>query len=312
MAKNNEDEKYAYLNQLNTEQLEELLRADIDSPVSGDIDVIFHILEVIEKREEEHPTGRLADEKKAWIEFQKYYNTLEGEGLSLYPPHFFEDEQDQTGIRKETPSLTDVRMVSSQRLHWKGFVAAAVLVILFMGVVVAEATGIDVLGALGQWTEETFHFVSTGEKADSGADRNAIRIPAHTVYYDAIENALKQCGITENLTPTWYPDGFKISDPEVLSDSLGDTVNCPFQHNNGANFSIWIMRYNSAADLALYNFEKDATLVENYTHDEKTFYIMSNLDNTTATWSDGRSLLMSISGSISVEDIKAIIDSMGG
>ena len=61
MAKSSGSEKYAYLNRLSTEQLEELLRADIESPESGDVDVIFHILEVIEKREEEHPTGRLPD-----------------------------------------------------------------------------------------------------------------------------------------------------------------------------------------------------------------------------------------------------------
>lgn len=57
MAKSSGSEKYAYLNRLSTEQLEELLRADIESPESGDVDVIFHILEVIEKREEEHPTA---------------------------------------------------------------------------------------------------------------------------------------------------------------------------------------------------------------------------------------------------------------
>ena len=85
MAKSSGSEKYAYLNRLSTEQLEELLRADIESPESGDVDVIFHILEVIEKREEEHPTGRLPDEDRAWAEFQQYYNIPEGEGRSLYP-----------------------------------------------------------------------------------------------------------------------------------------------------------------------------------------------------------------------------------
>ena len=50
MAKN--DEKYAYLNRLNTEQLEELLRMDMEMAEPGNEDVVFHILEVIEQRED--------------------------------------------------------------------------------------------------------------------------------------------------------------------------------------------------------------------------------------------------------------------
>lgn len=76
MAKN--DEKYAYLNRLNTEQLEELLRMDMEMAEPGNEDVVFHILEVIEQREDEHPTGRIPDVDKAWAEFQEYYNIPEG------------------------------------------------------------------------------------------------------------------------------------------------------------------------------------------------------------------------------------------
>lgn len=41
MAKNNE--KYAYLNRLSTEQLEELLRMDMEESKPGNEDVVFHI-----------------------------------------------------------------------------------------------------------------------------------------------------------------------------------------------------------------------------------------------------------------------------
>ena len=55
MAKNNE--KYAYLNRLNTEQLEELLRMDMEMAEPRNEDVVFHILEVIETERNEHPTA---------------------------------------------------------------------------------------------------------------------------------------------------------------------------------------------------------------------------------------------------------------
>ena len=83
MAKN--DEKYAYLNRLSTEQLEELLRMDMEMAEPGNEDVVFHILEVIEQREDEHPTGRIPDVDKAWAEFHEYYNVPEGADDSLYP-----------------------------------------------------------------------------------------------------------------------------------------------------------------------------------------------------------------------------------
>lgn len=60
MAKNNE--KYAYLNRLSTEQLEELLRADMEASKPGNDEAVFHILEVIEQRENQQPTGRIPDE----------------------------------------------------------------------------------------------------------------------------------------------------------------------------------------------------------------------------------------------------------
>ena len=85
----------AYLSQLNTEQLKELLRTDIESNEENDDEMIFAILEVMEEREQTNPTGQLPDVSKAWQEFQAYYNTPEGEGRSLYPAGGAEEEEKQ-------------------------------------------------------------------------------------------------------------------------------------------------------------------------------------------------------------------------
>ena len=42
MANHDEKNKYAYLDQLSTEELRQLLCADIDSPVNGDDEAIFY------------------------------------------------------------------------------------------------------------------------------------------------------------------------------------------------------------------------------------------------------------------------------
>lgn len=83
MAKN--DEKYAYLNRLSTEQLEELLRMDMEMAEPGNEDVVFHILEVIEQREDEHPTGRIPDVDKAWRSFRSITMSRR-ELMTLYTP----------------------------------------------------------------------------------------------------------------------------------------------------------------------------------------------------------------------------------
>ena len=130
MAKN--DEKYAYLNRLNTEQLEELLRMDMEMAEPGNEDVVFHILEVIEQREDEHPTGRIPDVDKAWAEFQEYYNIPEGGDASLYP---CETEPDASS---ENPA--EFSHPRRPRLHrWlkQGLVAVIAVAAVFGGMVAA-------------------------------------------------------------------------------------------------------------------------------------------------------------------------------
>lgn len=95
-----EDEnKYAYLDQLSTRELREILRADIDSPESGDDEAIFYILEVMEKREREHPSDASSDLDRCWNDFQTLYHTPEGAGRALYPT---EDPE----VPKQRPSAS--------------------------------------------------------------------------------------------------------------------------------------------------------------------------------------------------------------
>lgn len=83
MAENNQTNKYAYLSRLSTKELEAILRADAESPSAGNDEAISYILEVIEQREHEHPSGSFPDIDSSWKEFQTIYNTPEGAEQSL-------------------------------------------------------------------------------------------------------------------------------------------------------------------------------------------------------------------------------------
>lgn len=310
MGENNENEKYAYLNRLSTQQLEELLRADIESPESGDESVIFHILEVIEKREKEHPTGRLADAGEAWAEFQQYYNIPEGEGMSLYPTSASAETKDPLE-QADAPSTQGRSRRASYSCAWRRIgVIAATAAVFFALLIGAQAAGIDVFGALGRWTDKTFHFVSSsGETAQNNTDVSLSLENVAT--HDSLQDALGKCGITKELAPNWYPTGFEASEPQILNGKHSDTVHITFHDENEGFFNINITRYQSASNLETGTFEKDGTPVEQYISGTKLFYIISNVDTLLATWSDGL-LVVNISGNLQIDDIKGIIDSIGG
>lgn len=311
MANQNDSEKYAYLDQLSTERLEALLRADIESPDNTNDEVIFHILEVMKKREQEHPTGRLVDVDEAWAEFQQHYNTPEGEGLSLYPTTDEEHHPDKDACETTPTGLSQRPKTLRLRPTLKtAGIAAAIVVAIFATLITVQAAGIDVFGAIGRWTENTFHFVMpSGGSAQSGMG-NATMDTRDSDTYNAIQSALNECGITENLVPTLYPDGFEASEPEIIKTDQYDIIHIGFSDANENFFSIDITLYQSISDLTAHTFEKDTTTVEEYTSGAKTFYILSNMDTVTATYSEGL-MVEQLSGNLSLDEIKAIIDSIG-
>lgn len=305
----NDKNKYAHLDQLSTEALEELLRVDIESPNDDNDEAVIHILEVIEQREKEHPTGRLTEVDKAWEEFQLYYNIPEGKGLSLYTTG--DKESPPTGNCREVVTAEQTQkpsVVRPRRLLKNSMIAAATIAALMVGMVGVQAAGIDVFGTIGRWTDETFHFVSSNGAIQNGTD---VELDSRNMgYYDLVQTALDRCGIAEKLAPTWYPEGFEASEPEIIETSKCDVIHINFSGVDENFFNIDITRYQSPSDLTAHLFEKDSISIEQYTSGAKTFYILSNMDTITATYSEGF-LVEQISGSLSMEEIKAIIDSIG-
>lgn len=302
MAENIESKKYAFLDQFTTEQLEALLRGESERTDEDWTEAVFHILEVIERRERENSTGRLPDADKAWAEFQQYYNIPEGRGEELYGT--------PTDFDSVLPAAEKQAKRKPRRLKtWlkQGLIAAAVLLV---GVVAAQAAGIDVFGTLGRWTNEHFTFViSTPSSGDKGVHEGD---GADDPLAAEFRVALEEHGIYEVLVPTWYPEGFEpVNGVESVSDSIGSAVWVTFLHEYGRSFMVSVDYYNDPKEIEKRIFEKDNTPVEEYLSNGKRFYILSNLQTDTAMWSQGN-LVWSIQGKLSQDEIKNIIDSMGG
>ncbi len=77
--------KYAYLEQLSTDELENMLRTDTVQSDGSDIELILRITEILLEREEGETGKPIIDVERAWKDFQQYFNTPDANGRSLYP-----------------------------------------------------------------------------------------------------------------------------------------------------------------------------------------------------------------------------------
>lgn len=172
----------------------------------------------------------------------------------------------------------------------------------------AQVAGIDVFDMIRRWTDGVFHFMPS---ADENNQATGAYVSENAPEYSDLREALASLGIDESLTPTWFLNGFGAGSLEVVSSSASGIVNLVASSKNGTTFSLDIIRYISTDYLPGTQSEKDTENIEQYSNDQQTFYILSNVNTITATWSDDL-IVEQTTGSISDEYMKKIIDSIGG
>lgn len=321
MDQSDGQKKYGYLNQLSTTYLEGILRADIESSEGGDEDMILYILEVIEQRKKNNQTGVICDVDEAWEEFQEHYMGLES---PLYPTAISggDSEYDRGNVISISPhGLTAVkhRQPAQQRTSRtflkRLILVAATISVLLAGMVTAQAVGMDVFGALAKWTDEVFHFVSpTGEYEEQGKELKQVAITTDAQeLHDALQASLDECGITEDLAPTWFPEGcVMVEGPKVTVTGYAGKILCKYQICDKAFFMYTIQWYDHVVLPEVMTTEKDGNPVKLHLANGRAYYIMSNNESVNAAWSDSQSLSIKIFGDISLNTLKQILDSIGG
>lgn len=293
MANKNRAEKFAYLDQLSTEELEEIIRAHMDSPENQDEEAIFHILEVLNKRAKEDPDGVQFEKERVWRNIQTIYNVPEGADRSLYP---VDDEERGELPEENAPFASKVPAKRGLRGRRVLGVAAAAILLFSCLLVGAQAAGIDVFGFLARWTADTFHFV-----------------PSTSKFYPVVQDTFDQNHFPKEQAPQWYPDGFVMGDPEIVETEFYTNILLPFSNNSEDKlFFIQTWRYFSPEELSAYNYQWEPDSQQEYTSGDKTFVIVENEGHITATWSDQEKYVMTIAGDLSIQDIEKMIDSIGG
>lgn len=290
----------AYFASLTTQQLEEMIDLGLELPSQENRKALLRILEVLEEREND------AIVQKAWEEFQLYYNSPERKGKERYyfDEAALEEEEARERERQKKQEKQSSRKVSISRVCAVGRVALLTIILTFGTMAAAQAVGINVFGILGEWTDNAFRFVLG---TPSASEKEA--------YVREFQEGLQSFDIPTEMVPTWYPEGFVPVgfDTDGIEGEM-QGVSYVFEHKTGEDkhYTVSIEKYYNKELLNGLVVEKnDKDGVEMYTVNEKIFYIMLNNPGYTGTWTDGE-LLIVIGGDLSKDEVKEIINSIGG
>ena len=261
---------------MTTEELEEILRLDAQAPEEqeSDIEMILYVMEVLaaRKRNNGH-TGKTALE--AYESFKQNYM-----------PEV--DNIESTGNTFTKTKIAFPRWLRSLTA------AAAVLAILLVGSVTAQAFGINVWEAMVKWTQETFHF---GEWGNSNTNND---LP-----YASLQEALAKGRINTSLVPTWFPNGYKLVDINVEHKPLQIAYRAKYAKGE-QDLIITVQDYLDGIPVYV---EQSEGLVEEYEVLGITYYLFENYDKVKAVWIVG-SYECYISGNVTIDELKQMIDSI--
>ena len=276
---NRRHQDFAKYDAMSTEELEEILRLDLDAPPEqeSDTEVLLTIMEILAQRKKE-------PENKAF------------EALDSFRRNYM-PEEDQTApilhCKKKTYSRTPARWLRTLAA------AAAVVTLILLSSVTAKAFGWDIWDAVIKWTEDTFH-INIGAPSDASEPGNS-----DDLLYDTLAEALDKAEVDVSLVPTWFPTGYSLSEITIERTPLQKIYSAIYQ--NGEKFlRIQIFDYMNTDPEYV---EQGDGLIETYEKDGIKYYILSNYDKMRAVWING-SFECYILGDLTIDEIKAMIDSI--
>lgn len=253
-------------------------------------------MEVIAKREKEHPTGRFTDVQIAWTSFSENYLPYAEDDKSLYD---YEDIEEQTGI-KQAPLVKSLPPKKNHRLMRVACVAAAITALLLVGTVTASALGFDLWGSIAEWTKDTFGF------SNAATNTQITQEPSASSQYKSLQDALDNYDVTVMIAPTWFPEGYSIEKIDVNETPAQTIIHAKYsnKNNEGISFNITLLSKPSTR-----TYEKDGSNVTVYSMNKIEHYIMTNINQTTIAWQINN-YECSILGPFTLEEAEKIIDSI--
>ena len=260
---------------METEELEEILRLDVDAPegTESDTELLLFILEVLASRNHtKNITGNNA--QKAWESFEQNYMPVES--------------QKPAKTKKTAPWL--------RRLA----AAAAIFALLIFIPISTNALTLDeILEIFSRWTKETFSFVSSGNAEISEPISDDGRS------FSSLQEMLQASNRDASIVPTWIPSGFSLERVEKDITPIQETYIARYV-NGDQVFRIRVQNY---LDDDFQKIETNQQYSEIYSVGNQDYYIFHNNKQNQAIWTRD-SYECTISGNLSIEEMKQMIDSI--
>lgn len=275
--------KYAYLSRFTVEELLDLLSVAPIPAASPEQEAYVDALkEAIIEKENENPTGFFPDPDQQWKQFVTHYLPFAEE--AALEPDCAEDAAPERPDRSsiEVPPKRTRRF---SRLWRTLLIAAAAVGCMFAAMVTAQAAGLDVFGAMAQWTQDMFSFrrvPNDNEVRDSANGGNYAG--RETQSFASFQEALDSYGITQVHEPTQLPDGFDVNKCGVeYSDAPYSIILYADYVNNRDRIAINIASYESKPAALTQKTDEPPELKE---WNGTTFYVIENSTNTMVAWHD--------------------------
>ena len=177
--------------------------------------------------------------------------------------------------------------------------AAAVLAALLVGMIAAQAAGVNLFGVRARWNDDILNITPGGKDNGAPSDRPASQ-------GSVLDVVLTEQDLPLTLGPSKIPAGYSLSELKVSdTDDLKDVSAC-YTGENGS-LSVSILQIHGKGN---YFVEKDAEVPEMYTtKGGRTFLLLHNVESGTGAWSDG-DYAVTLGGFETREQLIQTIDSM--
>lgn len=257
---------FSSYDEMPTEQLEEILRADFYLSDNGksDGELVEHILEVIRERDKDIPDRRLTDPDEAWERFKNRQRSADDKVIDI---HSAEKAERHTG----RPN----KIRYSRRL---ANIAAVLACVIIAGTTTACAAGINVWNMFKSWTEETFSFIPGAAERQS----EEVIVPEQL---QGLAEALEKYGATESVLPGHIPGGYELVKDDCYEQREFILLNT-YISNEDSTISFLYMLYFEEDFYG--EFEKDPGDHSFYEHNGITYYIYTNTEDSVVAWTNGR------------------------
>ena len=276
----NRNRDYSKYDSMTTEELEEILRLDMSAPEGDETDteLLLYVMGVLANRRN-NSIGKTALE--AWESFQQNYLSEEEE------------------CSKDIPGYHSLQTT----LPWLRRMVAAVVVIVLLVSIPITAKAFeweDLWEVIARWAKETFSFVSSD---DAEYSEPAI---VDDLEYTSLKDMLERNNRSSDMVPTWIPEGYVLERIEKDATPVQEIYKA-FYLDNEREVIIHVRSY-LQEDPEKVEINED--LLEIYEVANVKYYIFSNVNQIRAVWVID-SYQCNISGDLSIEEIKLMIDSIG-